>query len=229
MNTAIITARANSKGIPRKNLQTVGGISLLAHAIIAARQTRLFERIIVSTDGDELAEHAVQHQAEVIMRPAELASDTARSIDAVCHALSAANIATGTVTLLQPTSPLRTAQHIQAAFALYDAERKGSVVSACTAEHHPYKILLCENGTYRAVRETADLEAPRQSLPSAYRPNGAIYINDTAKLLEYRRFFIDPVQLYLMNDEDSLDIDAPADLVYANHLFEMRQNHEPQQ
>lgn len=107
MNTAIITARANSKGILHKNLQTVGGISLLAHAILAAKQSRLFERIIVSTDGKELAQHALKYEAEVIIRPAELANDTARSIDAVCYTLQQAGICTGTTTLLQPTSPLR--------------------------------------------------------------------------------------------------------------------------
>ncbi|MDO4433337.1 MAG: NTP transferase domain-containing protein [Alysiella sp.] len=219
MNTAIITARANSKGIPRKNLQTVGGISLLAHTILAAQQSGVFQRIIVSTDGEELAQHALQYQAEVIIRPDELASDNARSIDAVCHALQQADIQTGTATLLQPTSPLRRAHHIQAAFQLYDPVAKGSVVSACIAEHHPYKILLAENGSYRAVRQTDDLESPRQALPDAYRPNGAIYINDTAKLLQYRRFFLDPVQLYLMNETDSLDIDNAADLERANHLL----------
>lgn len=78
MNTAI-TARANSKGILHKNLQTAGGISLLAHAILAAKQSRLFERIIVSTDGKELAQHALKYEAEVIIRPAELANDN-RSI-----------------------------------------------------------------------------------------------------------------------------------------------------
>lgn len=226
MNVAIITARANSKGILRKNLQTVGGISLLGHAIMAAEQSQMFERMIVSTDGEELAQHALDCGAEVLMRPAELASDTARSIDAVRHVLQTLKIAQGTVTLLQPTSPLRTAQHIQEAFALYDMQTKGSVVSACTVEHHPYKMLLAEGAAYRAVRQTADLESPRQSLPVAYRPNGAIYINDTEKLLQYQRFFIDPIQLYLMNHEDSLDIDTQSDLMQANYLFEKRKLNE---
>lgn len=226
MNVAIITARQNSKGIPRKNLQTIAGISLLGHAVIAAQEAQIFDKIIVSTDGAELAEQALHYQAEIVMRPALLASDTARSIDAVCHALNHQQITKGTVTLLQPTSPLRTGQHIQAAFELYDPQTKGSVVSVCQTEHHPYKILLATPNGYQAVRQLTDLEAPRQQLPPAYRPNGAIYINDTAKLLEYRRFFIDPIQLYIMGEDDSLDIDSPLDLEQAHHLFEKRKNNE---
>lgn len=61
------------------------------------------------------------------------------------------------------------------------------------------------------MRRIEDLESPRQALPIAYRPNGAIYINDTTKLLQYRRFFLDPIQLYVMNKNDSLDIDNTAD------------------
>lgn len=223
MDIAIITARQNSKGILRKNLQTVGNRSLLAHAMVAAQESDVFQRIIVSTDGQEIADEARRYGVEVVMRPSELASDTAHSIDAVCHVLHTHRIYSGSTTLLQPTSPLRTAQHICEAFALYQAQQfKGSVVSACLAEHHPYKMLLANGDDYVSVHDIGDLERARQQLPLAYRPNGAIYINDTESLLKYQRFFINPIQLYIMNAEDSLDIDDVADLVLANQIIHTR-------
>lgn len=221
MNTAIILARQNSKGIPHKNLRTVGGQSLVARAIHAARESALFDHILVSTDGQAIAEEARAHGAHVIDRPSELATDRADSLGALLHALDSAGIAHGAVVLLQPTSPLRTAEHICQAMQLFDAQgRMGAVVAACPAEHHPYKTLVaCENGGFQAVRQTADLSAARQSLPAAYRPNGAVYINDIAQLQAERTFFTEPLQLYLMDSRASVDIDHESDLALAEQYW----------
>lgn len=226
MNTAIILARQNSKGIIGKNLRAVGGYSLVARAILAAQAARLFDRIIVSTDGTAIADEARRYGAEVVMRPEALATDRADSLSALLHALAVQHIDTGSVVLLQPTSPLRTAEHICAAMALFDAQgRIGAVIAACPAEHHPYKVLIQnENGGYEPVRQLVDLSAARQSLPAAFRPNGAVYINDIAQLKAAQTFFAEPVQLYLMDEKDSVDIDVESDLVLAEQYWRERES-----
>lgn len=222
MNIAIILARQNSKGIPLKNLQPVGGISLLGRAILSAQNSGIFDKIVVSTDGDLIADEAKKYDDVIIIkRPDDLANDTATSISGVIHALNELGVDSGVCCLLQPTSPLRTAQHIQDAYELFkNLGLQGSVISACLTEHHPYKSLILENGQYEAVRLLADLESPRQQLPKAYRPNGAIYFNDIEQLKANQRFFNEPIALYEMNEQDSIDIDNQADLVRANQYLE---------
>lgn len=224
---AVILARQNSKGIALKNLQKVGGVSLLGRAIVAASHSQIFDKIVVSTDSDAIATEAKKYAGvTVIDRPDELASDTASSISGVLHALEVLQIEQGAVCLLQPTSPLRTAYHIQAAFEQFCQQgRVGSVIAACEAEHHPFKCLTYdEQGKLTAVRYLNDLESPRQQLPKSYRPNGAIYFNDIVALQQNQRFFNEPVGLYLMNKNDSIDIDTPQDLAKANQLLEKCNN-----
>lgn len=219
---AIILARQHSKGIPLKNLQTVGGISLLGRAILAAQDSQIFDKIIVSTDGEKIADEASKYPPiTLIHRPDDLANDTATSISGVLHALDQLDIECGTACLLQPTSPLRTGAHIQAAFELFKQQNQfGSVISVCQAAHHPLKCLIQnEQGQFQAVGQLSDLESPRQQLPQAYHPNGAIYFNDISQLRQYHRFFNQPINFYPMNTQDSVDIDAPSDLIYANHIL----------
>lgn len=222
MNIAIILARQNSKGIPLKNLQKVGGVSLLGRAILSAKNSSIFDKIVVSTDGELIADEAKKYDyVIVIKRPNELATDTATSISGVIHALDELAINNGICCLLQPTSPLRTAEHIIDAYELFKNQQfTGSIISACLIEHHPYKSLILENGQYKEVRLLADLESPRQQLPKAYRPNGAIYFNDIQQLKSSQRFFNEPIALYEMNEQDSIDIDNQADLVRANQYLE---------
>lgn len=220
MRIAVITARAGSKGLPGKNLRQLGGQSLLARAIEAARQSACFDRIVLTTDGDDIAKEGLRLGAEVVRRPPELAADSAKSIDAVVHALQSLGASRGTAVLLQPTSPLRTAAHIAEAVALFDAQAAGSVVSAVAAGVHPFKCLLDEgNGRYGAPAGLDALEMPRQQLPAAYVPNGAVYVKRIEDLLAQRRFFVPPLQLYLMDEASSVDIDSEADLQHAAALL----------
>lgn len=215
---AVILARQNSKGIALKNLQKVGGISLVGRAIMSAVDSGIFGRIVVSTDGELIIQETKQYAGiDIIKRPDDLANDTASSIDGVIHALEALGIDEGICCLLQPTSPLRTATHIQEAYQLFAHKQyQGSVVSACHAQTHPYKMLIIKDDGYQPVHHLSDLEMPRQQLPVAYVPNGAIYFNDIATLKQNRRFFNEPLALYPMSDRHSLDIDSLDDLLLAN-------------
>lgn len=216
MRIAIIPARSKSKGIPGKNLKTVGGYSLLARAIASARDSGEFDRIVVSTDGTDIAEEAKRHGAELVLRPDDLSGDHSPTIDAVEHVLRTLNIAAGICVLLQPTSPLRSALDVKNALAMWEEGRGGSVVAVTECEHHPYKTLIYDEGELRSLKDIAYLEAPRQRLPEAYRVNGAVYVNRIEDILAQRSFFCPPLNIYRMPVERSLDIDNILDLKIAN-------------
>jgi len=218
---AIITARGGSKGLPRKNILPFCGKPLLAHTILAAAQSRAIDQIIVSTDDAEIAAVARQYGAEVpFMRPAPLASDTASSRDVLRHALSflagrGENIEA--FCLLQPTSPLRTADDIDQAIDLFQAKNADSVISVTPFEH-PLQLAVEMAADKRIeLRESTDFTR-RQDMRQSWRPNGAIYIFRTEFFQQSTTYYGANSYGYLMPAERSVDIDSSIDLVVAEAI-----------
>lgn len=213
---AIITARGGSKGLPRKNVLDLAGKPLIAHTIQAALESKIFDKVVVTTDDTEIKEVSLQYGAEVIDRPEYLATDSASSLDVIVHALEALK-ENGTkqythFVLLQPTSPLRTATHIKESWSKYLKDDANSLVSVMEVEHPPQKMLIEKNGEVTPLTKWEDLTKPRQSLPKAYLPNGAIYIIKIEDFLKSKNIFEEALSIYLMNQKCSIDIDSENDL-----------------
>lgn len=218
---AVIPARAGSKGIPGKNLRRLNGKPLIAHTIEAALNAACVERVLVSTDSAEIAKVALGYGAEVpALRPAELAGDSSAVIDAVEHLLSVLRgYHPEYIALLQPTSPLRRSQDIDAAFRHLQRCAAPSILGVSEAASHPFLCRKIEEGILKPFIESPLNDARRQDLPSAYVLNGAIYIAQTAVLTEFRSWNVAGALAYVMSAARSVDIDSELDLAWAEWLL----------
>jgi CMP-N-acetylneuraminic acid synthetase len=224
---ALIPARSGSKSIPRKNLQPIGGTTLVGLAAEAAAASSAVGRVVVSTDGEEIAAEARAHGAEApFLRPRELAADDTADFPVLEHTLEwlarEEDYRPEVVVWLRPTSPLRTAGDIDAAVAILRDSGADCVRSVCLSEHHPYWMKhLDGNRLLPFLPEAEERRYPRrQLLPPVYRLNGAVDVVRVGSVLEARELFPGDVRGYVMPAARSIDVDEPADLVIARALAE---------
>ena len=216
---ALIPARGQSKGIPRKNIRDLAGKPLIVWTIEAALAARGIDSVVVTTDDEEIAEIARAAGAEVpFLRPGDLATDGAPGIAPVMHALEMLPDATSLL-LLQPTSPLRGTSDIEGLLAMVEATKSESVVSVCAVAEHPaWMFARSMEG-----RLTPFLESPsaarRQDLEPLYVLNGAMYYAQRDWLMSHRALTGSGTLGYVMPDDRSLDIDTPFDLRLAEILL----------
>ena len=215
-NLALVVARGGSASIPRKNLALLAGKPLIAWTIEAALRCKAIDRVVVSTDDEEIAAVAHEHGAETpFMRPPELARDDTPTMPVVLHALHQLNTegyVPDAVVLLQPTSPLRTSEDIAAAIALAHERSADSVVSVSPTPSHPH---LAKRVTADGRLEDFMAHPPvvrRQELEPVYALNGAIYLTRLEILLEKQTFYGPKTYAYVMPPERSIDVDTPWDL-----------------
>jgi CMP-N-acetylneuraminic acid synthetase len=209
--------------MPRKNILPLAGKPLIAWTIEAARSSRFLSRVLLSTDAPEIAAVAAAWGAEIpFMRPAELAGDTTPHVLVVEHAIRWLEEAEGSrpeyVLMLQPTSPLRTAEDIDGVITFAREREAIAVVSVSPMDRHPYlsKRILADGTLAEFV--TSDIAyLRRQDLPPAYALNGALYLNRSDSLLRDHTFVPPGVLGYVMPPERSLDVDTLWDF----HLVEM--------
>jgi CMP-N-acetylneuraminic acid synthetase len=218
---ALIPARGGSKGVPRKNLRSVGGRSLLQRAIDSALRVDGIDHVLVSTDDPEIADEARRWGAEApFLRPPELASDTAGILPAIEHALNAfeqhVGSDIGTLVLLEPTSPFRTADHVSAAMRMFDRGVHASVVSVCPLERKPENIFRkTADSLERYIKDPQPGFVRRQDMQSLCRLNSAIYVASAAAVLSRRSLLIEPVGFIEMTGIESVNIDEETDLMLA--------------
>ena len=225
---ALIPARGGSKGIHHKNIALLAGKPLIQYTIDAARQSKYIDYILVSTDDAEIAEISKKIGAKVpFLRPKELASDTAKTIDAVLHAIETLRKAGETfdsLVLLQPTSPLRTAEDINRAVETFYESNRQPVVSVSEVSDHPILIRTIEKtpeGEYLKPLLQTGSTVRRQDMPPFYRVNGSIYINPVEEINSTTSFNDNPIP-FVMSPSHSIDIDEPLDLKIAEWITQTR-------
>jgi len=183
-------------------------------------KSKYIDRVVVTSDDDEILEIAKKFGSETVKRPSELASDTASTFDAIKHTIENCN-SYDYIVLLQPTSPLRNEKHIDEAIELLEAKKADAVISVCEMDHSPlWSNTLPSNGSMKEFLKKEVLNKRSQDLPKYYRVNGAIYICKTDKLLKEKSFFLkDNIYSFIMDRKSSIDIDEEIDFKIAEVLI----------
>ena len=217
---AVIPARGGSKRLPRKNVLDLNGKPLIAYSIEAGLKSKYIDKVIVTSDDDEILEIAKKYKSNTIKRSAKLASDTATTFDTVKHVIDNCE-EYNYIILLQPTSPLRTEKHIDEAIELLVNKNADSIVSVCETDHSPLWSNTLPSNCSMSNFIKDDIRNKRgQDLEVYYRLNGAIYICKTNKLLDENSFFLkNNTFAYKMGRDVSIDIDSAIDLKIAGALF----------
>ncbi|MFQ6178955.1 cytidylyltransferase domain-containing protein [Bacillus paranthracis] len=221
----IIPARGGSKGLPLKNIKNLNNIPMIAYTIKAALDSKIIDRIVVSTDDPNIAEISKKYGAEVpFLRPDHLATDTATTIDVVSHCIDyyegEIDFHVNNIILLQPTSPLRTSKDIQKAFKVFLENEADSLQSVCRADSHPYLLRKIEDGILSPYFNFDNKNLRRQDLKEVYQLNGAIYIAKKEVLKKYVSFIGEKNCAYIMSKESSIDIDDIYDFKMVEMLMQ---------
>jgi len=209
---AIIPARGGSKRLPRKNILDLNGKPLIVYSIEAGLRSEYVDRVVVSSDDNEILKIAEEYKVETLKRPDFLAHDTATTFDAIKHTIENTE-RHDYIVLLQPTSPLRDANHIDEAIRLLDEKNADAIVSVCEMEHSPlWSNSLDDSLSMEGFLREEVLNKRSQDLETYFRLNGAIYICKTEKLLEEKSFLLKKnIFAYQMTRECSIDIDEKID------------------
>ena len=223
-NLAIIPARSGSKGLKNKNIKLLNGKPLIAYTIEAAMESGKFDEVIVSTESKEYASVAQKFGAKIpFLRDKDLAGDDSSIWEVlrnVLHNSPLNGIAFDTVTLLQPTSPLRSSSDIIKAFSLMNEKEAEAIVSVCLMDHSPlWSNTLPEDNSMKGFIDTKVLKSRRQSLSKYYRLNGAIYLLKTDFLTKAENIYTEKTYALIMDRERSVDIDTILDFKFAEFLI----------
>lgn len=221
--TAVIPVRGGSKGIPGKNLHRLGKDTLLERSIKRALRCRYVDRVVVSTDHPEM--HAIAQRLGVAapsLRPAELATDNAKTVDVVLQLVESVPIDQGYIVLLQVTSPLCTLADLNALCAAFEAAPAEAEAIVSLVRHdspHPDKIQKIDHGCVKSYLGKESMVA-RQSLPEVYSLNGAFYLTHRDVLRSRRTFMPAHTVPFVMPPERSVNLDHPIDLIVLDALVE---------
>ena len=229
---AIIPARSGSKGLRDKNIRELNGKPLLAYSIEAAVSAEIFDTVHVSTDSEEYAEIAKTYGAdEPFLRDVQNAGDSSSSWDAVREVLrkyGECGKHFDVCVLLQPTSPLRTASDIKAAYALFEKKGADSLTSV-TEVSHPVQwcFQLDDSYSMKDFASSPHKNSRRQELDKYYRENGAIYIVSTSNIVDPSfDFYTERCAAYVMERRRSIDIDTLEDFIAAETIMKAQPEEE---
>ena len=220
---AIIPARGGSKGIPGKNIKSLGGKPLIAHSILDTMEAQQVDRIYVTTDDAEIAQVSTDYGAKIIHRPAELANDTASSESALIHALTEiekSGINPELIVFLQCTSPLRTGLDIDRAIEQMRSENADSLLSVSPS--HRFLWHKVDNEA-QSINYDYRHRPRRQDLNPQYMENGSIYIFKPWVLKELNNRLGGKISLFVMDEDQNWEIDSLQDFQYIEFLMNYTQ------
>ncbi|HNX91115.1 MAG TPA: acylneuraminate cytidylyltransferase family protein [Candidatus Omnitrophota bacterium] len=224
---AIVPARSGSKGLPNKNIKLFCGKPLICWTISEAKRSKYIDDVTVSTDSPRIAEISKKAGAIVpFLRPPELATDTASSMDVVFHAISEFEKINGRyeiVLLLQPTSPLRVSEDIDNAVELLIKQKAKAIVSLTEALVNPSWVnVLPANGCIKDFLHCSVINKRRQVLPKYFQLNGAVFLGYAKYLKGTGTFYTAKTYAYIMPRERSVDIDDIFDFKLAEIIMRER-------
>ncbi len=221
---ATICARGGSKGVPGKNTRLLCGKPLLVYTIEVARRCELVDRIVVSTDAPEIAEIAKANGAEVpFLRPEELARDASPKLPVIKHAIQYLESQEGyyadVVVDLDPTSPLRTEEDIEACIRMVSDGGADNVFSVTKARRNPYfNMVEIVDGRVKLVKPLPRPVVRRQDAPQVYDVNGSIYAWKKETLMNNDSLFLERTMIYEM-PEWAIDIDSETDFRFVEFIL----------
>ena len=226
-----IFARGGSKGVPRKNIRLLAGKPLIAYAIQTAKESRFINRVIVSTDDDEIARIAIQSGAEVpFMRPAELSGDTAPEWFAWQHAITEIqktnNQPLDVFVSIPTTSPLRSASDVDTCISKLLHSDADIVITVKKAERSPYfnMVNLDDSGYAHIVISNGDRMTRRQDAPPVYDMTTVAYAARPDFIMDAHSIFEGKVMVVEVPPERALDIDTELDFKIAEYLMKEKQD-----
>ena len=224
---ALIPARGGSKGIKDKNIYDLCGKPLISYTIEAALGSQYIDDAIVTTNSQKIADVALKYGASVpFLRPDELAQDTSPSIEALMHAIDTLHNAGrdfDVVVWLQPTSPLRTSEDIDAAIEEFFRMGRQPLTSVSPVSDHPLLIRkMDEDGRLIKMLDISST-CRRQDMPPYYRVDGAIYIYNAAEL-SLNTSLNDACVPYVMQKNHTVDIDELSDIYLTKYYLETELN-----
>lgn len=225
-----ICARGGSKGVTSKNFRLVAGLPLIAHSILAAEESALFDKISVSSDSDEILAVAQKYGADIIIRrPADLATDMAAKLPVIQHCFleseKMANQQFDLLVDLDCTSPLRNVHDIINSVKYLESNLEASnLITGAKARRSPYfnLVQLNDDGYVRLAAASEKTIVRRQDAPLCYDMNASIYIWRRQQLLDSKNVLQDKTIIYEMPEERSLDIDSLFDFEIVSFLMERR-------
>lgn len=226
---AVIPARGGSKGVPRKNIKPLGSKPLVAWTIDEAKKSAYIDRLIVSTDDEEIAEVAMKYGCEVpYMRPAELAQDDTSGLAPVLHALKMIS-GYDYVVLLQPTSPLRTVGDIDGSIEKCIDLVANACVTVTLSDKPPYWMYQFHaEDRLKPVIELNQQIIRRQDAPDVYVLNGAVYVAQIDWFLQQQTFLSEETIGYVMPKNRSHDIDTHLDFLLVEEVLKQEKLREIQ-
>lgn len=225
---AIICARGGSKGVPRKNIRPLCGKPLVVHTIDVAKKCPLIDRVIISTDDPEIAEVAKTNGAEVpFLRPKDLALDNTSKLPVLKHVVNYLESQEGyypdIIVDLDPTSPLRTKEDIEACIRMVREEGTDNVFSVTKGRRNPYfNVVEIVDGRVRLVKSSTQPVLSRQEAPEVYDMNASIYVWKREALMNHDSLFLKRTKIYEM-PEWAIDIDNETDFEFVEFILRKRE------